>query len=384
MAEESNELNRITDDGESPDAPATAVGATDTYQTASLGAYPAADAESSETDANATDETDETEQIRAEIEATRSQMSETIDAIQEKLSFNNIADQVKETVSDQISSAVETARDAVYDATIGKAGDFMQNVGKSFGKSLSDVTGNMGNALGDTSSSAIGTVRRNPIAFALIGAGVAMLFMQSRRRSSYATSYDYDNYDYELGADAGVNTDRSSRRGRSGRSTLNLASEKVGNVANTAYEGVTSAASSAYSGVSNAASSALGGVSSVAGSAVSGVKSGAGTAYQGLTSAASTAYDRAGEISTQARDTYEQYLEQSPLAVGAVAMALGAAVGMMIPSTRYEGELMGEAKEQLVQRAEGYAREAIDKVQQMAGEVTKTVNEQAKAQGMTQ
>ena len=82
------------------------------------------------------DAPEETEQLRAQIEETRSQMGETIDAIQEKLSFQNISDQVKESVSEHISSAFETAKDTVYDATIRKAGDFMQSMNKSINQGL--------------------------------------------------------------------------------------------------------------------------------------------------------------------------------------------------------------------------------------------------------
>ncbi|HEX9929268.1 MAG TPA: DUF3618 domain-containing protein [Pyrinomonadaceae bacterium] len=378
MAEEPGKLSRISDDDENTDAVSTAAGATDTYSTGRLGDYPASDTETRELDANATDEetTEDTEQIRAQIEETRSQMSETIDAIQEKLSMSNI----KEQVSDQINSAVDTAKDAVYDATIGKAGKFMQNVGRSLsdvtgsvGRGLSDVTGNVGNALADTGI--LETVRRNPLPFALIGLGVGMLALQSRRRttatlSSPSYSYDYDagNYnegDYDYEGDTGHRTGR----GRSTRSTLKSATRTVGGAASTAVGGVSTAASTAYSGVSTAAS----------------------TAYQGLASAADSAYDGIGTVGTQARqiagtaqDQYEYYLEENPLAVGAVALAVGAAVGFMIPATQTEGELMGEYRDSLVEKAGDVARGALDKVQQVAGEVSRTVQEQAGSQDLVQ
>src|SRR5687767_9913099 len=61
------------------------------------------------------DEPEDTEQIKARIEETRSQMGETIDAIQERLSLANIQEQVSETVN----NAIESAKDTAYDATIG-------------------------------------------------------------------------------------------------------------------------------------------------------------------------------------------------------------------------------------------------------------------------
>ena len=110
-----------------------------------------------------TDETtDETEKIRTEIVETRSQMSETIDAIQEKLSFaniseqvSNIGDQVKDEVSEHISSAIQTAKDSVYEATLGKVGNIMNYVNKGM------------NELAETNAGQ--TVRRNPLAVGLIG-----------------------------------------------------------------------------------------------------------------------------------------------------------------------------------------------------------------------
>jgi ElaB/YqjD/DUF883 family membrane-anchored ribosome-binding protein len=219
------------------------------------------------------------------------------------------------------------------------------------------------------------TVRRNPLPFALIGLGVGMLALQSRRRtttrlSSPSYSYDYDagNYnegDYDYDGDTGHRTGR----GGSTRSTLKSATRTVGGAASTAVGGVSTAASTAYSGVSTAAS----------------------TAYQGLASAADSAYDGIGTVGTQARqiagtaqDQYEYYLEENPLAVGAVALAVGAAVGFMIPATQTEGELMGEYRDSLVEKAGDVARGALDKVQQVAGEVSRTVQEQAGSQDSVQ
>jgi hypothetical protein len=384
MAEESSKLSRISDDGESPDTVSTAAGATDTYSSGRLGDYPTSDTETRALDTANTgsgagdeDTAADTEEIRSQIEATRSQMGETIDAIQEKLSMSNI----KEQVSDQINSAVVSAKDAVYDATIGKAGEFMQNVGRSLGdvtenvgRSLSDVTGSVGNSL--AKSDALGTVTRNPIPFALIGAGLAMLLLRSRNRSFSKSSpsyrYDYDAGNYNEGEYYSESSNRGSRRSGSSRSTLKSAGKTVGNAASSAYEGVGSVASSAYEGVGSVASSTYSGVTNAASSAYEGLSNVAGSAYEGVGSVGTHARKFAG----QAQDQYEYHIEENPLAVGAVALAVGAAVGFMIPSTNTEGQLMGEYRDNLVQKASEAARGALDKVQDLAGEVSRTVQEQ--------
>src|SRR5215213_145847 len=113
------------------------------------------------------DATQETEQIRAQIEETRSHMGETIDAIQERLSVANIQEQVSETVS----NAIESAKDTAYDATIGKAVNFMKNVGD-----------------GVSHSGAFRTVKQNPLPLALIGLGTGLLVYQNYgRKNSYRT-----------------------------------------------------------------------------------------------------------------------------------------------------------------------------------------------------
>src|SRR3982751_3032920 len=76
------------------------------------------------------DNSEEARNLRGQIDETRQEIGETVDAIQEKLNISTISEQVKEQVSEQISNAVETAKDAVYDVTIGKVKNFMQQAGE--------------------------------------------------------------------------------------------------------------------------------------------------------------------------------------------------------------------------------------------------------------
>lgn len=281
----------------------------------------------------------EPEQIKEQIEQTRNQMSETIDAIQEKLSFERISEQV----SEQINNAVETAKGAVYDATIGKAENIMQNVTKGLN--------NVSESVGDAGSYVVRSARNNPLPLALIGLGVGMLIFQgTRSRVSYGNGNGG-------GRKKGNNQGNSTLRhvAEVGSNALSTAKESVTNVAGTAYEGVGNVASSAYEGVSHAANSA----------------------YQGVTNLASTTGEKAKLVATRAQTQYEHTLEENPLAIGAIALALGAIVGLAIPATEYENQWMGETKENLVQTVEGAAREALERAQEVAGEVTKTVREQA-------
>ena len=335
--------------------------------------YAASDSEVRDITTNTSEDApEETEHLKAKIEETRSQMGETIDAIQEKLSFQNISDQVKEQVSEHISSAFETAKDTVYDATIRKAGDFMQSMNKSVNKGLDEIS----------KSEAVSVMRANPLALSLIGLGVGLLLMNGYKKKS---TYRYAGSD---GGHQGKGAYASGGAAYSNQpSMLKSAQDKITGTASTAYESVGNAASGAYDSVSNVAGS----VSGVAGSAINSVSGAATNAYSSVTGAASTAvsgvtdyagkaYEKVGDISSQAREQYDYHIEENPLAVGAVAVALGAAVGMMLPSTRVEGQLMGETKQQLLQKAQDTAGDLVDRVKQVATEAQKTITDEVKTQ----
>lgn len=309
------------------------------------------DDESSDTDGDVTpsDETsEETEKIRTDIVETRSQLSETIDAIQEKLSFSNISEQVKDEVSEHINSALQTAKDSVYGATLGKVGNVMNYVNKGM------------NELAE--ADVMRTAKKNPIAVSLIGLGIGMLVMNvfsSKKRTSYRYKNDND-YDYDREDDYQERgfSSRGNQTARSNQSTFGGVQSRVSDAAGKVGE--------TFSGAADAVSGAAGAVSGTVGDA-------AGRAYEQVGNFGSQVKDAAGS----AQDQYEYYIEENPLAVGAVALALGAAVGMSIPSTRFEGELMGETRDNLMQKAQDTARGTIEKVKSVAGEVTEKVKDVA-------
>ncbi|MEO8572445.1 MAG: DUF3618 domain-containing protein [Pyrinomonadaceae bacterium] len=284
-----------------------------------------------------TDETpEETEQIKAQIVETRHQMGETIDAIQERLSIANIQEQVSETVS----SAIESAKDTAYDATIGKAVNFMKNVGD-----------------GVTHSSAFKTVKQNPLPLALIGIGTGLLVYQNYgRKNTYrggSKGTYQDRHLHGQGEAGSFESGRSSAGTTPGRTTSE--------------------------GISEKASAALASVKDSAGSAVDSVTGAVTNAYSGAGDIANRAYNRVGEYGEVAQDKYDEYLQDNPLALGALAVAVGAAVGFAIPSTRYEGRLMGEARETLMERASEAAGSLVDKAKQVASEAGQTIKEETKA-----
>ena len=310
MAEKSGELKRVED--LDPVSTAAGAGRDESLET-NLSSY--SDSERRELEMTG-EAPEETEHIKAQIEATRNQMGETIDAIQERLSFANISEQVSETVG----AAIESAKDTAYDATIGKAVNIMKNVGD-----------------GVTDSAAFKTVRRNPLPFALIGVGAGLLAYQGFSRRGFSTRGN------------GRDHSRDQFRDRNVESEIGSSKRSLTRVAGKAYDGITDKANSALESVSH-----------VAGTAYEGVAGAVTTAYSGANDIAHRAYDRAGEYGTLAYDKYDEYLEENPLVIGAIALAVGAAVGFAIPSTPFEGKLMGETRENILQRAQDAAGSLLD------------------------
>jgi ElaB/YqjD/DUF883 family membrane-anchored ribosome-binding protein len=66
----------------------------------------------------------------------------------------------------------------------------------------------------------------------------------------------------------------------------------------------------------------------------------------------------------QARRVRQQFnstLEEQPLVLGAIGLAIGAAIGLMVPSTDQEDRFMGEARDNIVERGKEIGTKAYEK-----------------------
>ena len=253
-----------------------------------------------------------TEQIRAEIEQTRDDLSETIEAIQDRLQPRTIAANAASSVREAASNAVSNVREAASEKF----------------EEVSD-------------SRVVQEVRANPVAASMVAIGIGGLAWlvfggrDARRRRRYRTErFDhgpswgyYERDDYYREAD-------TRRR-----------YEPTG-----AYAGVSSGERTS-SGRRDIASSAT--------------EYGRDVAW------------RARRTTRRARNQFQRAMNENPLYVGAAAMAAGAMVGMAIPETERENELMGETRDNLVEGAQEMARDAASRVQQAATDAAKRVQDVA-------
>jgi chromatin segregation and condensation protein Rec8/ScpA/Scc1 (kleisin family) len=139
-------------------------------------------------DDNDDDDDDETaeevEEIRADIEHTRAEMTETINAIQERLSPQHL---------------MEQAKDTVRDATIGRVEQMVSNVGDKIGE-VADQAQQTTSDVAEQAGGVLRVIRENPVPAALAGLGLALLFMKGRegdqrRRTTVYPTRIYPRYD---------------------------------------------------------------------------------------------------------------------------------------------------------------------------------------------
>jgi ElaB/YqjD/DUF883 family membrane-anchored ribosome-binding protein len=120
------------------------------------------------------------------------------------------------------------------------------------------------------------------------------------------------------------------------------------------------------------------------GGAVSGVKDTVSEAASGVAERASELKERAGEriedIGGQARwqtqrikTNLEHAAEENPLMLAVGAAVVGLALGLLLPGTQREDEIMGSARDQLADRAEETVERAKDAAVEAGREVKETV-----------
>jgi gas vesicle protein len=336
------------------------------------------------------------EEIRRDIERTRGELSETVDAIQDRLQPDNLRRQAQEAIQDTLTDTADSIVDYV---STNRA---------------------------QLQSSLIETAKRNPLPTLLIGAGVGWLLMDmlsssSDRKADYPIQrYDqarareaqrvsrYDSYTNEYQArqqgygpaDAYRSYEYRETGGQGSgggwaQEALHTAQEKVAGVADTVRE----AAAQAGSAVQDAAASLGDKAQSQAEQIGHQVAEGAGRVggtvqehagqvghqvAEGAGRVGGTVQEQAGQVGHQAQAyaryaqrTTQQTISDNPLLFGAIALGVGAAVALMLPHTRQEDEWLGETSDQVTERARAAAEDVAQRAQAVVKEVAPEVKQAA-------
>jgi len=277
------------------------------------------------------DEQAEMDEASATIGETRSQLSDTLDAIEDRLNPENVKAQAKEIVSETI----EQTKAALREATIGKAEN-------AFNDAMRSTRG--------AGMTMLDTIKQNPIPAALIGIGVGWLLFKGQSTTD-DRQYDYSTY--------------RSRKASSldGQGRLWMSNYDSG-----VYEPMDR---------SDEASSAQGltdRLQDTAGQAAGQVQQMAGRMADSVQQTMGGLPDSAQDFAGTAQERVRRGMEDSPLIVGGIALAAGMVVGLAIPETERENQLLGEARDSLVEQVKDTARESVtEQMKDSARQIEKQV-----------
>jgi len=106
--------------------------------------------------------------------------------------------------------------------------------------------------------------------------------------------------------------------------------------------------------------------------------------YDQLTQLGHQGYDQLTQLGQQgydqlrkAQERTEQLIHENPLVVGALAIVAGVGVGMLLPATRRENQLLGQTRDRLLHDAQATASRLGETAQHAAHELKSALLEQA-------
>ena len=254
------------------------------------------------------DDEPEVEALIVDIATTRSEMSQTVDELGDRLAPSSVADR---------------AGEAVREATIGRIEAKVNDVTNA----ASDFASNAGQTAQEAGSGIVETIRRNPLPAAMAGIGLGWLWMnrQPARLSGWSASSRPIQTGWVAADDGWRRADRGAYGGATIGDRARDVSSSVGDAADTARRATEER-------------------------------------LDELGANASRAADTVGTTASDALNQAQQAVESNPLAFGAIAVAVGTAIGLALPATQAEKRVMGPAGERLIGQMETAVSEPLDQI----------------------
>jgi hypothetical protein len=333
-----------------------------------------------------------TKELKQGIETTRADMTAALTALEQKLNpadlrekaaveLHIVEEKVKEAVKEQLHEAKTLLRQELTDAKE-SVKEELHTAYVSAKQSMRDATfgrvenmaTQIGDVMNDTRDSLFQTVRNNPIPAALTGVGIAWLLMNRSNAAAHRSrggSFDRGRvrggYDRDASASGAAGGVLSSAQHAAGQvvdhvgSAIGSAENAIGGLAHRASDAASSAVHMGMEAAGHLASQ----TSNAAGEAIRQVGDTAGHL-------ADQAHAVAGHVAEQGRAGARRVehvlgdtLHERPLVLGAVALAMGAAVGLSLPRTHREDALVGEVRDQLLHKAQEVTGDAAQAVQDL-------------------
>ena len=101
------------------------------------------------------------------------------------------------------------------------------------------------------------------------------------------------------------------------------------------------------------------------------------SAADSLSGAADSAVASLAKMSGQGRQAASDLFKQDPLVLAALGMAVGTAIGAMLPQTEIENEQLGSYRDQLLDSAEDMLDKGVEAAKDVAGKAYATAKREA-------
>jgi len=289
------------------------------------------------------------EEIAAEITQTRSAITDDIQALGDKLS----AEKLRETAKDVLHDAKQEAKNFVKE-TKDAAVDSLRHAKEAAVETVSETMHEVGVQARRAGGATARFVSANAVPLSLIGIGVAWLTLSARQRRG--TRRDYIDYRYGPGARL-ADEDQPRLPSEYGQPTSSVHLGEEG--------------ARVTPDLRERAKDRLLGLEERARDIGERARDFSHDARERARDFGHDARERARDFGYDARerlhrmqDDAVEFANDNPLAVGAIAVAAGVGVGMLLPSTQPENRLLGDTRTQLVSQA----REAAQRVGRTAKE----------------
>jgi ElaB/YqjD/DUF883 family membrane-anchored ribosome-binding protein len=317
-------------------------------------------------------ESSDTASIRAEIEQKRSEISETLNEIQERLTPRNLVTQATGSVRDATTSRIRQVRGAAAGAA-------------------TQVASTTRRAAVRTADQA----REHPWSAAAAVAGVGAVAWWLAARSSGTDEWEYDDYSEEsLYADErfvssgnGVSTALKTGmpvvvtgmavgywlwRRNSGATRYSSVSEFDDDASwNGGAYGSAGADAGSYRSFEgdrrwkdDESSVSAGRLREAWSGAASRARDAAAAAGERTRDVASRAQQRLTDSGRQVAGQVERWVDDNPLAAGAAALLAGLMIGLAVPESERERRVMGGPRRRLITRAQQAGRDAVGRAKQ--------------------
>ncbi len=248
-----------------------------------------------------------------------------------------------------------------------KIGDAIDNAKVKIGDTAHDLQDKAGDATALVSYRLAESIKANPIPAAIAGVSVGWLLLDAlmKPNGSGGTAYISGN-----GYSGEYDVNRGSAYGTNGgvKSALDQASNKLSETG----EKIGDAVDSAKAKIGDTAHD----LQEKAGDIAHSVQVKAGDATSAVTAKASELGHAVQSNAQKATYVAQDFVTDNPLAAGAIALLVGTAIGLALPSTPQENKLMGTYRDQLADQAGQQAQDLIGKVQSVAGDAMDVAKEQ--------